>query len=414
MKRRMTSAMIGLRLAVRGLWYRRSTTLIVLVLAVVASRGGSRRAALLARCRGVDRARHLATRRRVHPRRARLASAGRSPGPGRRAGQGAVRGGVDAQQVDASGVRDAADRLSDARHLPPDRRTDQGQCRHRPGRRTRRRVCSPADGRPAAARRHRLEGMVSRRSLTVLGAKVGDTVPIDLTELTADESGAVPPTLLIKVVGSYDPVSVADSYWVGQPYFSEYFPVSVVSGLGSAPPTADPVFLGPGTAAQAHITGLHGRRAGAGQPGAPRRRTRPDRAGAPAEPVPQCLPAGRCDPAAVRVDPGRQTVATSCASRRRSPSPSSSCSRWWTLFLVVGAATEERSPELGLAKLRGLSQGQTGRFGLAEIVLLLVLAAPLGTVAGIPRRTRGRSARLCARAPRSCSRRRCCSLSRSR
>ena len=37
MKPRMASALIGLRLAVRGLWYRRSTALIVLVLAVVAS-----------------------------------------------------------------------------------------------------------------------------------------------------------------------------------------------------------------------------------------------------------------------------------------------------------------------------------------------------------------------------------------
>jgi hypothetical protein len=37
MKTRVASALIGLRLAVRGLWYRRSTALIVLVLAVVAS-----------------------------------------------------------------------------------------------------------------------------------------------------------------------------------------------------------------------------------------------------------------------------------------------------------------------------------------------------------------------------------------
>ena len=55
---------------------------------------------------------------------------------------------------------------------------------------------------------------------------------------------------------------------------------------------------------------------------------------------------------------------------------------WWTLYLVVGSATEERSPELGLAKLRGLTARQTRRFGLAEVFLLLLIAAPLGTLIG--------------------------------
>ncbi len=226
-----------------------------------------------------------------------------------------------------------------------------------------------------------LEGIVSRRSLTLLGAKVGDTVPIDLTELVADESGAVPPTLLIKVVGSYDPVSVADNYWVGQPYFTEYFPLSVVSGLGSAPPTADPVFLGPGTAAQAHITGF--------SVDVPVLANQVRLDDAPAltgqvRQLNQFLSAYQL--AAVTQLPSALTQADRGRDLVRISSPLAVTQlvllAWWTLFLVVGAATEERSPELGLAKLRGLSQGQTGRFGLAEIVLLLVLAAPLGTVAG--------------------------------
>lgn len=56
---------------------------------------------------------------------------------------------------------------------------------------------------------------------------------------------------------------------------------------------------------------------------------------------------------------------------------------WFVLFLLVAALTEERSPEVGLAKLRGFSPGQAARFGRAEAMVLVVLAAPLGAVAGL-------------------------------
>ena len=56
---------------------------------------------------------------------------------------------------------------------------------------------------------------------------------------------------------------------------------------------------------------------------------------------------------------------------------------WFVLFLLVAALTEERSAEVGLAKLRGFSPGQAARFGRAEAILLVVLAAPLGAVAGL-------------------------------
>ncbi|MEV6525283.1 hypothetical protein AB0M43_25345 [Longispora sp. NPDC051575] len=55
----------------------------------------------------------------------------------------------------------------------------------------------------------------------------------------------------------------------------------------------------------------------------------------------------------------------------------------FVLFLLVAAVTEERSPELALAKLRGYPLARAGRFGLAETLVLIVLAAPLGLVAGM-------------------------------
>lgn len=56
---------------------------------------------------------------------------------------------------------------------------------------------------------------------------------------------------------------------------------------------------------------------------------------------------------------------------------------WFVLFLVVAATTEERSPEVALAKLRGMRAGPTALFALTEPLLLLTLAAPLGLVLAV-------------------------------
>jgi hypothetical protein len=380
MRTRIASAMIGLRLAVRGLWYRRSTALIVLVLAVVASAAAvvaplySRAAEesivrdTLQRADGYSLGVHVfrpqgdredpvkddqkapfaaaAMRNHLtHPAFGTVRIAYQTRGT-YHPSAGPIRGSIVVGRV--------VERPGVCAHLP----TLTGRCPRQPS-----------------------EGIVSRRSLALLGIKVGDMLPIDLNELTIDESGTVPPTLLVKVVGSFDPVSVATSYWVGQPYFTEFFPTSVPNGLGDLPPVADPVFVGQGTAAAAKITGYT---------------------------IDAPVLANR-----VRLDDGPALVgqvqglshflsAYALSSETHLPSALELANNgrdlvriasplavtqlvllsWWTLFLVVGSATEERSPELGLAKLRGLSQGQTGRFGLAEIVLLLVVAAPLGTVAG--------------------------------
>lgn len=51
---------------------------------------------------------------------------------------------------------------------------------------------------------------------------------------------------------------------------------------------------------------------------------------------------------------------------------------WFVLFLVVAATSDERAGEIALAKLRGMSRRATLAFGLAEPVLLVVVALPLG------------------------------------
>lgn len=380
MKRRMASALIGLRLAVRGLWYRRSTAMIVLVLAVVAS-AAAVVAPLYSRAaeesivrdtlQGTDPLSlgvHIS--RPQGDRQDPVEEESRAPFAAAQLRNHLTHPAFGAVQVafqthgeyfptagpfgGGAVVGRVVERLGVCAHLA----TLAGRCPSRPS-----------------------EGIVTRRSLALLGVKIGDTLPIHLKELTADEGGAAAPTLRIKVVGSFDPVSVKNSYWVGQPYFSEFFPTSIASGLGFSPPVADPVFVGQGTAATAGITGF--------TVDAPvlANRVRLDDAPTLVRQVQRLneflgaygLASVTQLPAALKqADNGRDLV------RIASPLAVTQLVllSWWTLFLVVGSATEERSPELGLAKLRGLSQGQTGRFGLAEIVLLLVLAAPLGTVAG--------------------------------
>jgi hypothetical protein len=51
---------------------------------------------------------------------------------------------------------------------------------------------------------------------------------------------------------------------------------------------------------------------------------------------------------------------------------------WFVLFLLVSAMSDERAGEIALAKLRGMSRRATVTFGLAEPVLLLLLAIPVG------------------------------------
>lgn len=55
---------------------------------------------------------------------------------------------------------------------------------------------------------------------------------------------------------------------------------------------------------------------------------------------------------------------------------------WFALFLVVSATSEERAGEVALAKLRGMGARATFVFGLAEPLLLLLVAVPVGLAAG--------------------------------
>ncbi|WP_433057266.1 FtsX-like permease family protein [Dactylosporangium sp. CS-033363] len=56
---------------------------------------------------------------------------------------------------------------------------------------------------------------------------------------------------------------------------------------------------------------------------------------------------------------------------------------WFVLFLLVASLTEERGPEIALAKLRGYPASRAARFGLGEVLLLIAAAVPVGLLAGL-------------------------------
>lgn len=55
---------------------------------------------------------------------------------------------------------------------------------------------------------------------------------------------------------------------------------------------------------------------------------------------------------------------------------------WLVLFQVIADAVEAKGSEIALAKLRGLRPWSTIRFGLAEPMLLVALATPVGLIGG--------------------------------
>jgi len=55
---------------------------------------------------------------------------------------------------------------------------------------------------------------------------------------------------------------------------------------------------------------------------------------------------------------------------------------WLLLFQTVGDLVRARGPEIALARLRGHGRGRVWRFALAEPLLLLVVAVPLGLATG--------------------------------
>ncbi|MGN6302891.1 MAG: FtsX-like permease family protein [Angustibacter sp.] len=364
---------VGLRLALRGIAYRRLTAIVVLVLAVVAAtaavvaplysraaeesiaRGTLARSDVFARAVHADVSANAARvalppsgtidslRRRLKPPvfgTPRLSATTESmvdPTAGPQAG-----GQVEVPLLDREGL---------CEHLV----MSSGRCPTRPD-----------------------EAALTTRSMKLLGLQVGSRFSAALVDVQRPDGSQQ--VARLTVVGTAEPFDLDDDYWVGRPMF-RYYPISRPSGLSELPPLTDAVWLGHGAAKALGVQSysvdvpVDGRAVGLDD--------------GPA--VAAAVTATTTDLGKVAVSVTSQLPQLIEGSNRRSDvvrvaAPLAAFQlvllAWVILAHVVGSATQERAPELGLAKLRGLTPPRTVRFGLGEVSVLLLVSAPIGTLLG--------------------------------
>jgi hypothetical protein len=371
----LTSLLTSLRLAVGGIAYRRSTAVLVLLLAVVAStaavvaplysraaeesiaRGALARSDQFARAVHVDVSTNAATTSSVPEldegialTRDGLASPAFRP-------LTVVRTTVGLTTADAGPqaggriVVPVAERSGLCEHL----RLDAGRCPTGPDQ-----VAMPT------------------RSLELLGLHLGDRLHLTLPDVASAEHGQGAADLT--VVGTYQPFSLQDSYWLGRQIFG-YVPHSRPQGLDDLPPITDTLLAGQGFAQQVGLGAYS-----LDVPVDPTVLDLDSAPGAAAQVAALQRSLGLRGALVTSQLPVLVDRATARSTVVRIAAPLAAVQlvllAWVILAHVVGSATQERAPELGLAKLRGQSPGRTVRFGLAEVVLLLLVAAPLGTLLG--------------------------------
>ena len=230
------------------------------------------------------------------------------------------------------------------------------------------------------------EAIVSERTLQgdYYGWRVGG--PLQLSEVRHDLPGArrhppVPST--VTIVGSYQRANSQDVYWQGRNYFEAH----PGAGIGDQPDTVDDVFVDqselvtlakpttavvqvdyPIAASRIRLADLGTLKSQVGQLTAFRSTA-------------TCVATVfTTDVLRVLDDEHRErslvNVATLLVSLQLA------VLAWLVLFQVVADAVEAKGSEIALAKLRGLSPRATIRFGLAEPLLLVLLATPLGVLGG--------------------------------
>ncbi|HEX8496654.1 MAG TPA: hypothetical protein VF661_05620, partial [Actinomycetales bacterium] len=89
------------------------------------------------------------------------------------------------------------------------------------------------------------EVALTTRSMALLGVRLGSRLSDTALADVQDAAGAVA-TADLTVVGTFEPFDTGDDYWVGRPAFG-YAPQSRPKGLGEIPPQTDTVYVGAST-----------------------------------------------------------------------------------------------------------------------------------------------------------------------
>jgi hypothetical protein len=212
--------------------------------------------------------------------------------------------------------------------------------------------------------------------------------PLAVHQLVTAPDGIVDGPVInrVKVVGSYRPRDTEESYWFGLPYFNARLGpgVSAAVKVGASAifvtqqqfatmPPGPPVEIDVGVPLRpeqvrlADVAALRKNVAAVQrrfprdtpQPGPPQLRTD----------LPSVLDAAARDKHQVET----ATLVVICELAALA---------LLVLFQVVGRAVDARGDEIALAKLRGLSPARTVSFALGEAMVLLLVAAPLGSALG--------------------------------
>jgi hypothetical protein len=222
---------------------------------------------------------------------------------------------------------------------------------------------------------------ISVRSAEKLGKQVGDTV------LLKPAQGAVPrgtdprkaPAQTYTITGVYQPVNTREDYW-GNTYYFNFAPAA-----GDFPAQVDAVFVG--TEDDMNNWLIAPPRIDVEYPLQVTEVGLDDTAGL-RDGVNFVLE--RTSGSALQVNSGLNAVLSNYQTQESALARSIPLVAlplvllcWFVLFLVVAALTEERSGEIALGKLRGLQLGQVTRFGVAEPLVLVALAAPIGFLLGL-------------------------------
>ena len=222
---------------------------------------------------------------------------------------------------------------------------------------------------------------MSTRTAKTLGLRVGGKLTLGVENVRGSFAGPLPPNPSYDVVGIYRVPAVDDQFWATDGFFSggdnnelddgtkvldplvtgaeagvTAVPTATVQGRAQFPIVAQNVRLSDVDSIRANIEDLRSERL------------------ANNVTVEAGLGAALRDAATERsaISTGVPVVALPLVVL---------C--WFVLFLVVAAVTDDRRAEIAVGKLRGLGLGGITRFAVAEPLLLIALAAPLGLALGV-------------------------------
>jgi hypothetical protein len=217
------------------------------------------------------------------------------------------------------------------------------------------------------------EAVVSARTLQINGIRWRPGTVLALADTTPGSTESLP----VRIVGTYRPASALDPFWFGVDYFQEG-----EDAAGNI--RVDTIFVARAEFRRLVESEVH---ASLDYPFRPTSVRLADVPGLRADV--DRLQHQHSDSARLALTTGLDDVLDAAAHQQQLVDIGTllvtlqlSLLGWLVLFQIVTDLAEARGPEIALAKLRGHRPWQVLRFGIAEPVVLLAIATPIGIAVG--------------------------------